>query len=108
MPVPEIEDLHGRHVAAIVPDHVDKAQRGNGGFHFMVIERIAIRVVLHYPAGMPAPAVAPEIQGVMVGGMIGFGPGDEIDQGLRIAHIPLTPIGGGASGVSDHSLGDMK
>src|SRR5215211_3735090 len=41
---------------------------------------------------MPIPAVTPEVQRVMIGRIISFRPGHEIDQGLLVAKITFTPI----------------
>ncbi len=109
MPVPEIEDLDGRHVAAIVSNHVDEAEGRNDCFHLVVVERIlAIGIIFHHPAGMPAPAVAPEIQGVMVGRIVGFGPGDKIDQRLWVAKVALAPVIELILGGSLHTFGDPE
>src|SRR5215207_6690154 len=108
VPVPEHLDFDGSHIAAIKPHHVNEADRGERGFDLLHIQRIVTSIMLHHITRMPVPAMTPEIQRIMVGGIIGFCPCHEIDQCLFVTEVSLAPIGNCIGSGSSHSFCDMK
>ena len=107
MTVPEVHDLEGRHVAAVVPDDVEEAEARLSRLDLVVVERVVAGVVLHHPAGVPAPAVTPEVERVMVGGVVRLRPADEVGEGLLVTHVPLAPVPDRARGVGGHARGHV-
>ena len=105
--VPQGHDLDLGHVAGVVADDVDEAELRLDRLDLVRVERIAAagRRVLHRPAGVPAPAVAPEVQGVSVGRVVRLRPGHELRERLGAAHVALAPVGDRARRIGDHALG---
>src|SRR5512134_3122883 len=95
MSMPEQLYFDRSHIAAIKANHINKSNGWQCCFDLLHIKRIVVCIILHHPAWMPVPAVTPGIQCVGVGTIIGFCPGDEIDQCLLVAKIALSPISEG-------------
>ena len=47
--------------------------------------------------------MAPEVQRVVVGRVVGLAPADEVDERLLVTHVALAPVGDGARGVRGHA-----
>ena len=85
-----------------------KPERVHDRLHLVVVERAGVRVVLHDDAGVPRPPVSPEVERVVVGRIVGLGPAHEVDQGLRVAHVTLAPVGDRARGQRRHPRRDVE
>src|SRR6185295_11722101 len=74
----------------------------------MVIKRICAGVIQNYITRMPVPAMTPEVERIMVSGIVGLRPCDEIDQRLLVSHITLAPVGNSVFGGGCHPLRNME